>query len=99
MQEEQETILPQGRPAAPESGPCEVGCTRTALSPVHNSWQFELGEIPAGRAAGLISDSQVILLDSGHFLPMSNPEVIARELQSFFVGNHRLRAELPAAAD
>jgi pimeloyl-ACP methyl ester carboxylesterase len=38
----------------------------------------------AARAASLIPDSEAILLDSGHFLPMSEPAVIARELLRFF---------------
>jgi pimeloyl-ACP methyl ester carboxylesterase len=36
------------------------------------------------RAAGLIPNSEVILLDSGHFLPMNEPGVIAGELHRFF---------------
>jgi pimeloyl-ACP methyl ester carboxylesterase len=39
------------------------------------------------RASQLIPDSEVVLLDSGHFLPLSDPEVIADELSRFFVQN------------
>jgi pimeloyl-ACP methyl ester carboxylesterase len=38
----------------------------------------------AARAASLIPDSEAILLDSGHFLPVTEPETIARELVRFF---------------
>jgi hypothetical protein len=43
--------------------------------------------IPQGfalRASALIPDSKVILLDSGHFIPLSNPDAIAKELLVFF---------------
>jgi pimeloyl-ACP methyl ester carboxylesterase len=53
----------------------------------------------ATRAASLIPESKVILLDSGHFLPMSEPAAIARELLRFFDGNRCLESQLPAAAD
>jgi haloalkane dehalogenase len=38
----------------------------------------------AARAASLIPESEAILLDSGHFLPVSEPATIARELLRFF---------------
>jgi len=41
----------------------------------------------AKRAAELIPESELIFLDSGHFLPMSEPESIARELLRFFASN------------
>jgi pimeloyl-ACP methyl ester carboxylesterase len=56
----------------------------------------------ATRAAGLIPDSEVILLDSGHFLPMSEPGSIATELLRFFNSSERAKFEwmtAPAAAD
>lgn len=37
----------------------------------------------ARRAAGLIPNARVILLESGHFLPMNEPEIIAKELHRF----------------
>jgi pimeloyl-ACP methyl ester carboxylesterase len=52
----------------------------------------------AARAASLIPNSEVILLDAGHFLPMSDPAVIARELVRFFTANSRLETEWLAAA-
>jgi pimeloyl-ACP methyl ester carboxylesterase len=42
--------------------------------------------IPQGfalRASALISDSKVILLDSGRFIPLRNPDAIAKELLVF----------------
>lgn len=53
----------------------------------------------AMRAASLIPASEVILLESGHFLPLSEPETIARELVRFFGADHRTESQLPAAAD
>jgi pimeloyl-ACP methyl ester carboxylesterase len=38
----------------------------------------------ARRACALIPGSRVIIVESGHFIPLSNPEVVARELLSFF---------------
>jgi pimeloyl-ACP methyl ester carboxylesterase len=52
----------------------------------------------ATRAASLIPQSEVILLDAGHFLPMSEPAVIARELVRFFNANRRLETPRPAIA-
>jgi pimeloyl-ACP methyl ester carboxylesterase len=46
----------------------------------------------ATRAATLIPDSEVLLLDSGHFLPISESTTIARELLRFF-GMNRNGAE------
>jgi haloalkane dehalogenase len=51
----------------------------------------------AKRAAELIPDSEVILLDSGHFLPMSDPVPIARELLRFFAVDHQPEFQFPAA--
>ncbi len=50
------------------------------------------------RAAGLIPESEVILLDAGHFLPMSRPARIARELQRFFTTDRPLESPLLTAA-
>ena len=43
-------------------------------------------EIFARRASALIPQSKVIMVDSGHFIPLNNPEVVAAELLSFFEG-------------
>jgi pimeloyl-ACP methyl ester carboxylesterase len=40
----------------------------------------------ARRATALIPQSKVIMVDSGHFIPLSNPEVVAAELLGFFGG-------------
>jgi pimeloyl-ACP methyl ester carboxylesterase len=53
----------------------------------------------ATRAARLIPESEVILLDSGHFLPMSEPATIAHELLRFFGASRCPQSQLPAAAD
>jgi pimeloyl-ACP methyl ester carboxylesterase len=38
----------------------------------------------AQRASALLPGSKVLAVDSGHFTPLSNPEMIARELRQFF---------------
>lgn len=43
-------------------------------------------EISARRASALIPQSKVVMVDSGHFIPLNNPEVVATELLSFFGG-------------
>jgi pimeloyl-ACP methyl ester carboxylesterase len=53
----------------------------------------------ATRAAKLIRNSEVTFLDAGHFLPISEPARIARELLQFFFSECRREYELPAAAD
>ncbi len=53
----------------------------------------------ATRAASLIPDSEVILLDSGHFLPISEPATIARELLRFLAADRRQEPRWAAAAD
>jgi pimeloyl-ACP methyl ester carboxylesterase len=40
----------------------------------------------ARRASALIPQSKVIMVDSGHFIPLNNPEVVAGELLHFFEG-------------
>jgi pimeloyl-ACP methyl ester carboxylesterase len=52
----------------------------------------------AARAANLIPNSEVILLDAGHFLPMSESAVIARELVRFFTANRSLETQWQLAA-
>ena len=38
----------------------------------------------AQRACALIPQSKVIMVDSGHFIPLNNPDVVATELLRFF---------------
>ena len=38
----------------------------------------------AHRASALIPRSKVVMVDSGHFIPLNNPEVVAAELLRFF---------------
>jgi pimeloyl-ACP methyl ester carboxylesterase len=40
----------------------------------------------AQQACALIPQSKVIMVDSGHFIPLNNPEVVATELLRFFGG-------------
>jgi pimeloyl-ACP methyl ester carboxylesterase len=51
---------------------------------VHGSKDPAVPEKFAIRASGLIPNSEMVLLDSGHFLPMNEPTVIANRLLSFF---------------
>lgn len=43
----------------------------------------------ARRVSDLVPDSELILLDSGHFLPLHEPRVIAQELMRFFHSHDR----------
>jgi len=43
-------------------------------------------EMFARRASALIPQSKVVMVDSGHFIPLNNPEVVATELLRFFAG-------------
>jgi pimeloyl-ACP methyl ester carboxylesterase len=43
-------------------------------------------ELFAQRASALIPRSKMITVDSGHFIPLNNPEVVATELLRFFAG-------------
>lgn len=48
--------------------------------------------IPAGfakRASTLIPRSKIVTVDSGHFIPLNNPEVVAAELLNFCGPNVR----------
>ena len=52
----------------------------------------------ARRASALIPQSKVVMVDSGHFIPLNNPEVVAAELLRFFdeatgAGSWPLRVE------
>jgi pimeloyl-ACP methyl ester carboxylesterase len=40
----------------------------------------------AHRAGALIPQSTVRVVDSGHFIPLNSPEIIATELRRFFEG-------------
>jgi len=49
----------------------------------------------ARRASALIPQSKCVMVDSGHFIPLNNPEAVAAELLRFFeVGANRRPAEL-----
>jgi haloalkane dehalogenase len=55
----------------------------------------------ATRAAALIPNSEKVLLDCGHFLPMNAPDVVAAKLMSFFSAEAEssvARAAIPVAA-
>jgi len=38
----------------------------------------------AQRASSLIPQSKVLVVDSGHFIPLTRPEIVASELNRFF---------------
>jgi pimeloyl-ACP methyl ester carboxylesterase len=57
----------------------------------------------ARRASALIPHSKVIMVDSGHFIPLNNPQVVAAELLRFFAAdgaaNWPLREQQPDSAE
>jgi pimeloyl-ACP methyl ester carboxylesterase len=54
---------------------------------VHGATDPAVPSAFAARASKLIPNSEMVLLDSGHFLPMNEPGRIAKELARFF-GSH-----------
>jgi pimeloyl-ACP methyl ester carboxylesterase len=52
----------------------------------HGSHDKAVPEMFARRASALIPQSKVIMVDSGHFIPLNNPQVVAAELLRFFEG-------------
>jgi hypothetical protein len=56
--------------------------------------------IPKGfaqRALTLIPRSKVVTVESGHFIPLNNPEAVAAELLSIFAGAAEACADVTAA--
>jgi len=41
----------------------------------------------AHRASALIPESKVVVVDSGHFIPLTKPETVASELSRFFAAS------------
>ena len=86
--------------------PAEVLASIPALLPqllaptliFHGTRDSAVPQAFATRAAGLIPDSEVVFLDSGHFLPMTEPQAIAGELLRFFDSNSHLEPQWAAAA-
>jgi pimeloyl-ACP methyl ester carboxylesterase len=52
----------------------------------HGSRDKAIPEGFAQRASDLIPQSRVVTVDSGHFIPLNNPAVVAAELLTFFGG-------------
>jgi pimeloyl-ACP methyl ester carboxylesterase len=50
----------------------------------HGSQDRAIPKRFALRASALLPRSQVVMLDSGHFLPVNNPKTISSELLLFF---------------
>jgi pimeloyl-ACP methyl ester carboxylesterase len=51
---------------------------------LHGAQDKAVPEQFAERASALIPQSKVLVVDSGHFIPLSNPETVATELRRFF---------------
>jgi pimeloyl-ACP methyl ester carboxylesterase len=51
---------------------------------LHGSRDPAVPEEFARRASGMLANSEVVVLNTGHFLPMNEPARIARELLCFF---------------
>jgi pimeloyl-ACP methyl ester carboxylesterase len=50
----------------------------------HGAHDNAVPESFAHRASDLIAHSKVVKVDSGHFIPLNNPDVVAAELLTFF---------------
>jgi pimeloyl-ACP methyl ester carboxylesterase len=74
--------------------PAELLATLPAMLPrlhiptliFHGAHDTAIPEQFAQRASALIPDSKVLVVDAGHFIPLNNPDVVARELVLFFGG-------------
>ena len=74
--------------------PAEVLATMPAMLPqllmptiiFQGSRDKAVPEDFAKRACALIPRSKVVTVDSGHFIPLNNPDVVASELLHFFAG-------------
>jgi pimeloyl-ACP methyl ester carboxylesterase len=53
----------------------------------HGARDTAVPEAFAQRASALIPQSKVLVVDSGHFIPLSNPGMVAAELRRFFDGS------------
>jgi pimeloyl-ACP methyl ester carboxylesterase len=61
----------------------------------HGSNDAAIPELFARRAAVLIPDAKLIILDSGHFIPLRQPEVVAANLAQFFCSHLGQTGTLP----
>jgi pimeloyl-ACP methyl ester carboxylesterase len=50
----------------------------------HGASDRAIPHLFAKRAAALIPKSRVVIVDSGHYLPLNRPEVLAHEMREFF---------------
>jgi pimeloyl-ACP methyl ester carboxylesterase len=74
--------------------PAELLATLPAMLPglhiptliFHGARDKAVPQLFAYRASALIPQSRVLVVDSGHFIPLSNPQMIASELRRFFDG-------------
>jgi pimeloyl-ACP methyl ester carboxylesterase len=53
----------------------------------HGSGDPAIPEDFARRAASLLANASLVTLDSGHFIPLSQPESVAQGLASFFAAH------------
>jgi len=49
----------------------------------HGAHDKAVPQLFAERASALIPQSRMLVVDSGHFIPLSNPEMAAAEMCSF----------------
>jgi len=52
----------------------------------HGAHDIAVPALFAQRASSLLPQAKVLVVDSGHFIPLSNPEMVATELRRFFEG-------------
>lgn len=63
----------------------------------HGAQDVAIPEIFARRASTLIPNARLVVLESGHFIPLGQPEAVATSLAEFF-GRQSPETLLPAAA-
>jgi pimeloyl-ACP methyl ester carboxylesterase len=79
------SLLRWGRPAEVLSSvPAILQGLRAPTLILHGSQDPAVPEAFARRAAELLVDAEVVVLDSGHFFPLCEPELVAAQLLRFF---------------
>ena len=62
----------------------------------HGSRDAAVPEAFAHKASSLIPNSSMVTLDSGHFIPLHQPELVAANLARFFGSQSALRVVAPS---
>lgn len=88
------SLLRWGQPAeALSSIPTILPGLRAPTLVLHGSGDPAVPEAFAHRAAALLPEAEVMVLDSGHYFPLCEPELVAASLLRFFEDRETLEAD------